>query len=229
MIEITTICVYLSLPRFLQEEKRLDILINNAGVMAMPKCLTKDGFEMQLGVNHMGHFLLTNLLLDVLKATAPSRIVVLSSLAHKFGTINKDDLNSEKSYSKYKAYSQSKLANILFTRELARRLRGTGVTVNAVHPGVVKTELGRYMIKSYVRKVVEPFLYCAFKTPRSGAQTTLRVALDPDLKTITGKYFADCEIKGEAKCGSKDDDELAAWLWKTSEEWTKLLSHLNPV
>lgn len=218
-----------SYSRFLQEEKRLDILINNAGVMAMPKCLTKDGFEMQLGVNHMGHFLLTNLLLDVLKSSTPSRVVVLSSLAHKFGTINKDDLNSEKSYSKYKAYSQSKLANVLFTYELARRLRGTGVTVNAVHPGIVKTDLGRHIVKSYVRKAIDPIVYFLFKTPRSGAQTTLKVALDPDLKTITGKYFSDCEIKGEAKTGSKEDDEVAAWLWKTSEEWTKLLSHTNPV
>lgn len=215
--------------RFLQEEKRLDILINNAGVMAMPKSLTKDGFEMQLGVNHLGHFLLTNLLLDTLKASAPSRIVVVSSLAHKFGAINKDDLNSEKSYNKYKAYSQSKLANVLFTRELARRLRGTGVTVNAVHPGVVKTELGRHLVKSYVRRAIEPIVYFAFKTPRSGSQTQLMVALDADLKTITGKYFADCQIKGEAKSGSKDDDELAGWLWKISEEWTKLLSHTNPV
>lgn len=121
--------------RFLQEEKRLDILINNAGVMAMPKALTKDGFEMQLGVNHLGHFLLTNLLLDILKASAPSRIIILSSLAHKYGEINRDDLNSEKSYNKYKAYSQSKLSNILMCQELARRLKGTGVTVNSVHPG----------------------------------------------------------------------------------------------
>lgn len=197
--------------------------------MAMPKSLTKDGFETQLGVNHLGHFLLTNLLLDTLKASAPSRIIVVSSLAHRFGVLNRDDLNSEKAYNKFKAYSQSKLANILFTREMAKRLRGTGVTCNAVHPGVVKTELGRYMIQSHVRRVIQPFLYFAFKTPRSGAQTTLKVALDPDLKTISGKYFADCEIKGEAKSGTKDDDELAAWLWKTSEEWTKLLVHTSPV
>lgn len=198
--------------------------------MAMPKSLTKDGFEMQLGVNHLGHFLLTNLLLNTMKASAPSRIIVVSSLAHRFGVINREDLNSDKSYNKFKAYSQSKLANILFTRELARRLRGTGVTINAVHPGVLKTELGRYMIQSHIRRVIQPFLHCVFKTPKSGAQTTLKVALDPDLKTISGKYFADCEIKGEAKSNTDgDDNELAAWLWKTSEERTKLLAHLNPV
>lgn len=111
--------------------------------MAMPRASTKDGFEMQLGVNHLGHFLLTNLLLDILKASAPSRIIILSSLAHKYGEINRDDLNSEKSYNKYKAYSQSKLANILMCQELARRLKGTGVTVNAVHPGWYRIQVSR--------------------------------------------------------------------------------------
>uniref|UniRef100_T1GSZ3 Uncharacterized protein n=1 Tax=Megaselia scalaris TaxID=36166 RepID=T1GSZ3_MEGSC len=130
---------------FLNEETKLDILINNAGVMATPKTLTKDGFEMQLGVNHLGHFLLTNLLLDTLKKSAPSRIVVVSSAIYIFGSINKADLNSEKAYSKVGAYSQSKLANILFTKELTKRLEGTNVTVNCCHPGVVKTELGRHM------------------------------------------------------------------------------------
>ncbi|XP_041563203.1 retinol dehydrogenase 13-like isoform X3 [Drosophila elegans] len=128
---------------FKKEQDKLHVLVNNAGVMRCPKMLTKDGFEMQLGVNHIGHFLLTNLLLDVLKKSAPSRIVVLSSLAHTRGAINLADLNSEKSYDEGLAYSQSKLANVLFTRELAKRLEGSGVTVNALHPGVVDTELAR--------------------------------------------------------------------------------------
>ncbi|XP_017472643.1 PREDICTED: retinol dehydrogenase 13-like isoform X3 [Rhagoletis zephyria] len=130
---------------FKKEQQRLDILINNAGVMRCPRLLTKDGFEMQLGVNHMGHFLLTNLMLDLLKKSAPSRIVTVSSLAHTRGEINVADLNSDKSYDPGTAYNQSKLANILFTRELARRLEGTGVTANALHPGVVDTELFRHM------------------------------------------------------------------------------------
>ena len=151
--------------RFLKEEKRLDILINNAGVFALPRTLTKDGFETQIGVNHMGHFLLTNLLLDLLKVStkknyfnrsrgnshvfkqksAPSRIVNVSSLGHLHGKIKKDDLNSEKSYSKIDCYTQSKLANVLFTRELAKRLKGTGVTSYSLHPGAVITDIARHI------------------------------------------------------------------------------------
>jgi retinol dehydrogenase 12 len=129
--------------KFHELEAQLHILINNAGVMACPKAMTKDGFEMQIGTNHMGHFLLTNLLLDLLKQTAPARIVNVSSLFHWYGRINRDDLNSEKSYWRWIAYGQSKIANILFTRELARRLEGTGVTANSLHPGAVRTELMR--------------------------------------------------------------------------------------
>lgn len=123
--------------KFHRLESRLHILICNAGILGIsPKGLTKDGFEMHLGVNHLGHFLLTNLLLDMLKASAPSRVVVVSSIAEWiFGRIKRDDLNSEKSYTKWGAYGQSKLANVLFTKELARRLKGTGVTANCCHPG----------------------------------------------------------------------------------------------
>lgn len=126
--------------RFLKEERRLDVLINNAGTNGPSKTLTEDGFESQIGVNHMGHFLLTNLLLDILSRSTPSRIVVVSSRVHKYGIINKADLNSEKSYNQSKAYSQSKLANILFTHHLAKRLSGSRITVNALHPGTVQTE-----------------------------------------------------------------------------------------
>lgn len=213
--------------RFTKDEQRLDILIANAGVMAMPRTLTADGFEMQLGVNHMGHFLLTNLLLDTLKASAPSRIVVLSSMAHVWGAIDRADLNGEKDYRKFRAYSQSKLANVLFVRELSRRLAGTGVTVNAVHPGVVKTELGRHMMPSTVRTLIQPIVHFFFKSPKSGAQTTLAVALDEELTTVSGKYFADCRVRTEGRAAR--DDEAAQWLWQESDKWTKLSESENPV
>lgn len=196
--------------------------------MAMPKALTKDGFEMQLGVNHLGHFLLTNLLLDILKSSAPSRIIVLSSLAHKYGEINREDLNSEKSYNKYKAYSQSKLSNILFVHELAKRLKDTGVTVNAIHPGIVKTDLGRYLVHSYLKKLIDPFTYYFFKTAKSGAQTSIRLAVDPQLEKVTGEYFADCKMQRVAASARKNNDD-AEWLWKQSEKLTRLSSQTIPV
>lgn len=126
-------------------ETRLDILINNAGLLS-PLERTKDGFELNMGVNHLGHFLLTNLLLDLLKKAAPSRIVVVSSALHSIGTIDKENLNSEKSSANaWKLYGNSKLANILFTRKLSKILIGTGVTVNALCPGGVNTEATRYL------------------------------------------------------------------------------------
>ena len=130
--------------KVLKEEPRIDILINNAGVMHTPYTKTEDGFELQFGVNHLAHFLLTNLLLDRIKESPSGRIVNLTSLGHKWGTINFDDLHGEKSYSQTGAYFQSKLANILFTRSLAKRLQGTNVTAYSVHPGAVNTELVRH-------------------------------------------------------------------------------------
>lgn len=179
---------------FLAEERRLDILINNAGIMACPNYLTEDGFEMQIGVNHMGHFLLTNLLLELVKKSAPSRIVNVSSIAHLYGKINKEDLNSEKSYSPIPAYNQSKLANVLFTRELARRLKDTGVSTYSLHPGVINTELGRHLGDSICGlctiKIIKPLAWIFHKTPKAGAQTTITCAVDPDLEHITGEYFS---------------------------------------
>ncbi|XP_055603262.1 retinol dehydrogenase 12-like [Uranotaenia lowii] len=208
---------------FLQEEPRLDILINNAGVMACPKELTKDGFEQQIGVNHLGHFLLTNLLMDRLKSSAPSRIVNLSSLAHYYGSINKQDLNSERSYNQVMAYCQSKLANVLFTRELARRLEGTGVTAYAVHPGSVDTDLLRHMGSLFFlleHKLIKPIVRLTFKSVKSGAQTSLYTALDEGLVNVSGKYYADCCEKKPSAAAL--DDETARWLWNTSEKLTGL-------
>ncbi|XP_055374369.1 retinol dehydrogenase 13-like [Condylostylus longicornis] len=208
---------------FKAEQNRLDILINNAGVMRCPRSLTKEGIELQLGVNHMGHFLLTGLLLDLLKSSAPSRIVVVSSLAHTRGDINVTDLNSEKSYDEGQAYSQSKLANILFTRELAKKLKGTGVTVNALHPGIVDTELFRHMgfFNSFLAKIfVRPLVWPFIKTPKSGAQTTLYVALDKELNDVSGEYFSDCALKETSE--QAKNDNLSKWLWAVSEKWTQI-------
>ena len=138
-------------------ESRLDILINNAGVMACDYQKTEDGFEMQFGTNHLGHFLLTMLLLDLIKKSAPSRIVNVSSTAHTLGSgkIHFDDINFEKDYSPYEAYFHSKLANVLFTRELSKRLEGSHVTVNSLHPGAVKTDLERHF-SAYLQILVVP-------------------------------------------------------------------------
>ena len=137
--------------RVLKKEPHINILINNAGIMACPYWKTEDGFEMQFGVNHLGHFLLTNLLLDRLKEAPAARIVNVSALAYVWAKgINFDDINSEKFYQPITAYCQSKLANVLFTRSLAKRLEGTNVTTNSLHPGVIHTELGHHMSRFQV-------------------------------------------------------------------------------
>lgn len=201
-------------------ETNLHILVNNAGIMACPKSFTSDGFEMQIGTNHLGHFLLTLLLIPTLKSSAPSRIVNVSSTGHRMSDLNRSDLMSEKSYNKIKAYAQSKLANVLFTQELARRLHGTGVTVNSCHPGVVQTELGRHVIKfKWIKPIYKKICAPIFKTPFEGAQTQIKLAVDPELELITGKYFSDCDID-EPSAAAKSQDN-AHWLW---DESIKLLS-----
>ncbi|XP_036407727.1 retinol dehydrogenase 13-like isoform X1 [Megalops cyprinoides] len=201
-----------------QEEERVDILINNAGVMRCPAWKTEDGFDMQFGVNHLGHFLLTNRLLEKLKSSAPSRVINLSSLAHIVGEMDFNDLNWErKKYDTKKAYCQSKLANVLFTRELAKRLQGTGVTVNALHPGVAATELGRHtgMHRSqFSSTVLGPFFYLLVKTPQQGAQPTVFLAVAKELEEVTGRYFDVLQEKEPAPQAL--DDEAAQRLWEAS-------------
>lgn len=193
-------------------EEKLNILLNNAGVMVCPYGKTADGFEMQIGVNHMGHFLLTYLLLDLIKKSAPARIINVSSMAHQFGSINLEDINSEKSYDKRGAYGQSKLANVLFTRSLAKRLEGTGVTTYSLHPGVVQTDLWRHLSgpQQVVMKAVSPFT----KNSTQGAQTSIYCAVEPSLENESGGYYSDC---APAKCSAKGkDDDLAQRLWELS-------------
>ncbi|CAG0889205.1 unnamed protein product [Cyprideis torosa] len=209
--------------RINQEEPQLNILINNAGVMRPPKSLTKDGLELQMGTNHFGHFLLTNLLLDKIKASAPSRIIVVSSVGHKRGRIDFDDLNADKEYDARQVYCNSKLANNLFSNELARRLSGSGVTVNCLHPGIVRTELGRHM-SLYKSKwswfFVYPLVWILLKSPEEGAQTTIRLAVDKTLEKTTGRYFSD--QKEVPQADQAYDEAVAKRLWDVSEIWTRL-------
>ncbi|XP_028997559.1 retinol dehydrogenase 14b [Betta splendens] len=204
-----------------KEESKIDVLVNNAGVYQCPYAKTEDGFEMQLGVNHLGHFLLTHLLLDLLRRSAPSRVVVVSSKLYKYGDVNFDDLNSERRYDKAFCYSQSKLANLLFARELARRLEGTGVTVNALTPGIVRTRLGRHV---QVPLLAQPLLRLAslafFKSPLEGAQTPLYLACSQEVQGVSGKCFANC--KEEELMAKATDEQAAKRLWDTSRSMVGL-------
>ncbi|XP_053736757.1 retinol dehydrogenase 14b [Synchiropus splendidus] len=198
-----------------EEEPKIDVLVNNAGLYQCPYTRTEDGFEMQLGVNHLGHFLITHLLLDLLKKSAPSRIVVVSSKLYKYGHMNFEDLHSERSYDKAFCYSQSKLANLLFTLELSKQLEGSGVTVNALTPGIVRTRLGRHV---NIPLLAKPLFSLAslvfFKSPLEGAQTPLYLACSPEVEGISGKCFANC---AEEELMAKATDEQAAKrLWDVS-------------
>lgn len=191
---------------------RLDVLVNNAGVFTRRREVTADGFEMQFAVNHLAPFLLAHLLQKRLEASAPARIVTVSSEAHRRGRIDFDDIHGETGYSGLGAYTQSKLANLLFNRELARRLAGTGVTANAVHPGVVATRL---LFDGFAPlRLLTPFL----KTPAEGARTTVLVASAPAFERLTGLYFIDGE-SARPSARARDDD-AARRLWELSARLT---------
>jgi NAD(P)-dependent dehydrogenase (short-subunit alcohol dehydrogenase family) len=187
---------------FLDRYERLDGLVNNAGVMNTPEGRTVDGFETQFGINHLGHFLLTELLLDVLKTSEPSRIVCVSSVAHvgvrgRGGEIHLDDLNTERRpYDAIEAYSQSKLANVLHALDLARRLEGTGVTAVSVHPGWVRSNLVKHTAPTWVQNVLmRPFgRFLGMLSPEDGAQTTLHCLLDDDVPLHNGAYYSQNSI-----------------------------------
>ena len=198
--------------------RSLDALVNNAGVIVPKRRETKDGFELQLGVNHLGHFLLTNLLLDLMKASR-GRVVVVASGAHKAGRIHWEDLQLKEGYSTIAAYGQAKLANILFTRELARRLEGSGVTANCLHPGAVATDMGVDRETGFGRLVtslLKPF----FLTPEKGADTAIYLATSPEVEGLSGRYFY--RRKPASISARASDDAAAARLWKLSEELTGL-------
>jgi NAD(P)-dependent dehydrogenase (short-subunit alcohol dehydrogenase family) len=190
----------------------LHILINNAAIWDFTRRESKDGIENTFATNHLGQFLLTNLLLDVLKKSTPSRIINLTSGLH-YGTINFEDIEFRYKFSGFKAYKQSKLANILFTRSLAQRLTGNGITVNCVHPGMVNTNLARDA-GWFMRGVFK----LLGKSPKKGAQTSIYLATSPKIKTITGEYFSNCKIRRSSR--QSYDMGLAKKLWELSEEYT---------
>ncbi|CAF0942169.1 unnamed protein product [Brachionus calyciflorus] len=207
-------------------EERIDILINSAGITLCPQWKTKEGFEMQFGVNYLGPFLLTNLLLDKIKKSAPSRIINVASIGYILGKINWEDLNMEDSYSPLGAYCQSKLGVVLFTRELARRLKGTNVSVFCLHPGACPTEVGRYMAHTYGWKTYlfiglgYPIGLWVCKNAKEGAQTIIHCAVEQDIIDLSGSYFKDCKPAKLLPHGLNDED--AKRLWDLSESLTHL-------
>jgi NAD(P)-dependent dehydrogenase (short-subunit alcohol dehydrogenase family) len=197
----------------------VDVLVNNAGLILHRRAETQDGFEETFGVNHLGHFLLTDLLLERLRASAPARVVVVSSDAHKGARqgLDFDDLQAEHKYRWAKAYSKSKLANIYFARELSRRLAGTGVTVNALHPGFVRSEFGRGgdlggIYGWGIKYLASPFAI----SPEKGALTSIYLASSPDVDGVSGGYFYKC--KPTAPSAVAQDDDAASRLWDASEK-----------
>ena len=176
---------------FKKRHMRLDVLVNNAGAFFTSRQLSADGIEMTWALNHLSYFILTVLLLDTIKSSGAARIVNVSSDSHQNGKINFDDLQMSKGYTPLGAYSQSKLANVLFTYELARKLEGTKVTTNALHPGLVKTGFNRNngMLMKFVMGLLTPFS----RNPTEGAQTSIYLASSPEVEGVTGKYFDSCK------------------------------------
>lgn len=198
---------------FKKRYQRLDVLINNAGVLPQERLESKDGIELNFAVNYLAPFLLTNLLLPLLKQSVPSRIINVSSSMHTEGEINFDDLESKIDFNKYTAYSESKLALILFTKKLAKDLRGSGVTVNALHPGVVGTE----MTMQNVRKMnpITAFIYKrTLITPTQGAKTSVYLATSPNIANVSGEYFINKKIAHASPIAS--DMPVANKLWDVS-------------
>ena len=198
----------------LDQLPRIDILLNNAGIVARQRTVTVDGFEQTFGVNHLGHFLLTTLLLDRITTTPEARIVTVASHAHKFagGGLDFDDLQTERGYKAMRVYGKSKLANIMFTRELARRIADTSATANSVHPGFVASNFGRNdPLGNLAMTLAKPFAL----SPSKGARTSIYVASDPAVTGVTGKYFYKCAVVEPTSYAR--DDAAARQLWEISE------------
>ena len=204
---------------------RIDVLVNNVGGYWNPRHETADGLERTFALNHLAPFLLTHLLLDRLTQSAPARVVTVSSNAQAQGRIDFDDLQGVRSYSGARAYSQSKLANVLFSYELARRLHGTSVTANALHPGVVSTSFGAED-PATVQRVLIPFLRHFMKTPAEGAATSIHLASAPALEQVSGRFFADSKPKTSSQ--RSYDQATAARLWQVSADLVGLTTAGGP-
>ena len=197
---------------FESKYSHLHVLLNNAGGVFMRRQLSVDGIEMTFALNHLAPFLLTNLLLDKIRASAPARIINVSSGAHTSGKIEFDNLQGERNYSP-RAYDDSKLATILFTMELARRLEGTGVTINALHPGFVSTGFGKNN-PGFLMKTIRAVVPLIARSPEKGAETSIYLASSPEVQSITGKYFVDRKVTQPAPRAT--DMVVAGRLWDTS-------------
>jgi retinol dehydrogenase 14 len=203
---------------FQERHDRLDVLVNNAGVVQSERTETPDGIETTLAVNHLAPFLLTNLLLDLLKRSAPSRVITVASEAERWARMDLDDLQSRRKYRGMQVYGMTKLANIMFTFELAERLRGTGVAANCVHPGAVNTSFGTNNrgIMTLLFRAFKPFM----RSPEQGADTVIYLASSPDVKGMTGKYLSDRKLITASDMAY--DEDLRERLWEISEELTGL-------
>jgi NAD(P)-dependent dehydrogenase (short-subunit alcohol dehydrogenase family) len=202
---------------FRARHQRLDVLVNNAGGVNKARRRTVDGIEATFAVNHLGYFLLTNLLLDLLVKSAPARVVTVSSVGHRRGTLDFDDLGYENGYGIMRAYTRSKLANVLFANELARRLAGTGVTSNSLHPGSVATGIwsgAPWWAKPIIQLLLRPF----FISAQRGAATIVQLACDPALEDVSGRYFEEGVEKEPAPLAL--DEPLARRLWDVSAAMT---------
>jgi NAD(P)-dependent dehydrogenase (short-subunit alcohol dehydrogenase family) len=197
----------------------LHVLVNNAGAFFSEMKKTEDGIERQWAINHLAPYLLTRLLLDQLRAAGHARVVNVSSNGHYRGVIDFEDLEGEKKYDGLKAYTQSKVGNVLFTRSLSQRLADSGITVNALHPGVVRTSIGNKNSSGFahiVWRMMKPFMISVVK----GAETSLHVASSPELEGVTGKYFVKCQVKWPSRYSQNDD--LAERVWALSAKMTGL-------
>ncbi len=201
-----------------EQTPRLDVLLNNAGAIFLSSRRSVDGLEMTFALNHLGYFMLTTLLLDLLRTSEPARIINVSSSSHGSpGKFRLEDLPKPGSNRGYRAYGRSKLCNILFTYELARRLEGSGVTANALHPGLVSTNIARN--NGLLGRVVNFFIGARGVDADRGAETLVYLASSPDVEGVTGKYFVDCQAV--ASSALSYDAELAADLWELSERLTQ--------